>query len=224
MTHSKRSFSQKAKNGWLYLPAYAHILIAAVVGAGAAALVGTEYSWSFALLVLWDVAALIVSGGRWLSIRGMDAKETKEHATQDDPGRGFAAALILIASVVSLVAVVVLVIDAGKANGLAQALDIVLGVASVIISWTSVHLIYTLRYADLYFKDNNAIDFNSSQPPTFQDFAYVAFTIGMTYQVSDTSLKSTQIRKTARQHAILSYVFGTAIIATTINAIAGLGK
>jgi uncharacterized membrane protein len=103
-------------------------------------------------------------------------------------------------------------------------LDICLGVLSVVASWTLVHLIYMLRYADLYFKEGGAIDFNSNEDPTYQDFAYLAFTIGMTYQVSDTSLKTTGLRTIARQHAIMSYIFGTAIIATVINTVAGLGK
>ena len=56
------------------------------------------------------------------------------------------------------------------------------------------------------------------------DFAYLALTIGMTFQVSDTNLKTTSIRRTALRHALLSYAFGTLIIATTINLVAGLTK
>jgi len=44
----------------------------------------------------------------------------------------------------------------------------------------------------------------------------------MTFQVSDTDLKTKEIRRTALRHALLSYVFGALIIATTINLIAGL--
>ncbi len=211
-------------NYWISIPAYGRVIIAAIIGIACAAAVGTNYSWSFALLVFWDVTVLIICIGMWLSVRNMDAVETEKHATKDDPGRRLTSGIILTASVVSLAGVIVLVRDGGHAQGIEQVLDIALGVASVVISWVAVHLIYTLRYADLYFKDNDAIDFNSNEAPTYQDFAYVSFTIGMTYQVSDTNFKSREIRTAARQHAILSYVFGTAIIATTINAIAGLGK
>ncbi|MDQ1394509.1 MAG: hypothetical protein QOF30_3486, partial [Acidimicrobiaceae bacterium] len=55
-------------------------------------------------------------------------------------------------------------------------------------------------------------------------FAYLAFTIGMTYQVSDTNLTSQEIRRTALRHGLLSYLFGTVIIAATINLAAGLVK
>jgi uncharacterized membrane protein len=61
-------------------------------------------------------------------------------------------------------------------------------------------------------------------PPRYADFAYLAFTIGMTFQVSDTDLKTTEIRATALRHALLSYLFGSVILAATINLIAGLAR
>jgi uncharacterized membrane protein len=70
----------------------------------------------------------------------------------------------------------------------------------------------------------SGVDFNEDALPCYTDFAYLALTIGMTYQVSDTNLQTTGIRRTALRHAILSYGFGALIIATTINLIAGLGK
>jgi uncharacterized membrane protein len=87
-----------------------------------------------------------------------------------------------------------------------------------------VHTIYTLRYADLYYTGSGGIDFNQTDDPDYSDFAYLAFTIGMTYQVSDTNLQTKVIRHTALRHAMLSFVFGTAIIAMTINIVAGLGR
>jgi uncharacterized membrane protein len=50
----------------------------------------------------------------------------------------------------------------------------------------------------------------------------LAFTIGMTFQVSDTDLTTKEVRRTALHHAMLSYLFGTVIVATTINLVAGL--
>jgi uncharacterized membrane protein len=68
------------------------------------------------------------------------------------------------------------------------------------------------------------VDFNEDDAPDYRDFAYLAFTIGMTFQVSDTTLQTSEIRRTALRHALLSYVFGAVVIATTINLVAGLGK
>ena len=98
-----------------------------------------------------------------------------------------------------------------------------LGVVSVVLSWSVVHTIYALRYARLYYTEpEGGIEFNQAQPPNYVDFAYVAFTIGMTYQVSDTSLTSKEVRATALERALWSDVYGTAIVATTVNLLAGL--
>ena len=82
--------------------------------------------------------------------------------------------------------------------------------------------VYTLRYGELYYVDDGGIDFNQDEPPTYRDFAYLAFTIGMTYQVSDTNITDPRLRAAVLRHGLLSFVFGTAIIATMINVVAGL--
>jgi uncharacterized membrane protein len=81
-----------------------------------------------------------------------------------------------------------------------------------------------LRYARLYYRSGQigGIDFNEEGPPDYLDFAYVAFTIGLTFQVSDTNLSSKQIRRLALRHALLSYLFGAVIIGLTINVVATL--
>ena len=68
------------------------------------------------------------------------------------------------------------------------------------------------------------MDFNEKDRARYSDFAYLAFTIGMTYQVSDTNLSTRQIRATALRHALLSYLFGAIIIAAAINLVAGLAR
>jgi uncharacterized membrane protein len=79
-----------------------------------------------------------------------------------------------------------------------------------------------LRYARLYYVHDGGIDFHADAPPDFRDFLYVALTIGMTFQVSDTDLNAKAIRMTATRHALLSYLFGVVVISTTINVIATL--
>ncbi|WP_367278795.1 DUF1345 domain-containing protein [Pseudonocardia sp.] len=69
-----------------------------------------------------------------------------------------------------------------------------------------------------------ASTFNEPDPPTYGDFAYLAFTIGMTFQVADTPLRSKDIRRTALRHGLLSYLFGTGILASAVNLVAGLSS
>ena len=62
------------------------------------------------------------------------------------------------------------------------------------------------------------------EAPQYTDFAYLAFTLGMTFQVSDTALQSTQFRRTALHHAWLSFPLVTVIIAASINLVSSLAK
>jgi uncharacterized membrane protein len=97
-------------------------------------------------------------------------------------------------------------------------------VVSVALSWVVVHTVYTLRYARLYYTPpEGGVDFGGSELPRFSDFAYLAFTLGMTFQVSDTNLKTNAFRKLALGQSLLSYLFGTVIVASTVNFIVSLG-
>jgi uncharacterized membrane protein len=181
-------------------------------------------SWALAPILAWDIASFIYLVWVWLTIWRQDAEATDRLADREDPTRAVADLLYLGAAVVSLIAVGFLVGRAANSPGSEQGLLNALGVGSVVLSWAVVHTVFTLRYASLYYRgDDGGVDFNQSAPPRYSDFAYLAFTIGMTFQVSDTDLTTPEIRKTALRHALLSYLFGTGILATTINLIANSG-
>ena len=98
-----------------------------------------------------------------------------------------------------------------------------LAVASLAASWLVVNTVYTLRYAGLYYSDPlGGMEFPGPDAPTYREFAYLAFTIGMTFQVSDTPLQTTDVRMTALRHALMSFVFDVVIIAVIVNVVAGL--
>ena len=100
-----------------------------------------------------------------------------------------------------------------------------LALVSVFVSWTLVHTVFTLKYARRYYSGTaGGIDFNGTGAPDYPDFAYLAFTIGMTFQVSDTNIRSRPIRRTALRHAWLLFPLGAVIIATSINLVSGLAK
>jgi uncharacterized membrane protein len=69
---------------------------------------------------------------------------------------------------------------------------------------------------------DGGIDFKQREPPTYSDFAYLAFTVGMAFAVSETEPANTQVRKVALGHALLSYGFGTGIVAVSINLVTNL--
>jgi uncharacterized membrane protein len=180
-------------------------------------------AWQAAVLLGWDVTAGIFLAWTWTSIAGRDASATRTVAIREDPSAAFRDTAIVVAGVACLAAVAFVLIKAGSSHGAAKALLIAVGVVSVALSWASVHTIFTLRYARIYYGGpEGGISFNEEDPPTYIDFAYVAFTIGMTFQVSDTNISSKQIRRTALGHAMLSFLFGAVILGLTINVVGSL--
>jgi uncharacterized membrane protein len=161
----------------------------------------------------------------WASIVHMGSTETSAVAKSEDPGPLLADILLLAAGVGCLVGVGFALTKTHELDGGPKAAMVALTVLSVVVSWAVVQTVFTLRYARMYYGEpapDGGIDFNDDAPPAFGDFAYLAFTIGMTYQVSDTSLTARPMRRTATAHALLSFLFGTFILAVTINVIAGL--
>jgi uncharacterized membrane protein len=199
------------------------VSVAAAVAAGVvSALLGAGRS---APLIGWDVLALVFCAWVWFTVWNLDAETTAGHANRENPSRDLADLALLGAAVASLVAVGVVLFGAGHAGGNAKYLQAALALASVFLSWTLVHTVFTLKYARLYYSGPvGGIDFNEPTAPQYSDFAYLAFTIGMTFQVSDTNIETKQIRRTALRHAWLSFPLGAVIIATSINLVSGLAK
>jgi uncharacterized membrane protein len=198
------------------------VSMAAVAGACVGVLVALPSSWQIGTLVGWDVAAGVYLAWTWATIWHRDPAATARLALREDPGRPIADALLLVASMASVLAVG-LAITAGRAGTGQRDLHAALAVASVFLSWTAVQTVFTLHYARLYYSHPaGGIDFNQEAPPRYSDFAYLAFTVGMTFQVSDTDLQTAALRATALRQALLSYLLGAVILATTINLVAGL--
>ncbi len=117
----------------------------------------------------------------------------------------------------------VVLVDAANRSGLTKGGYIALAVASVIAAWFAVHSIYMLRYAHRV-DPVGGISFHADDQPDYRDFAYIALTISMTFHVSDTDLTAKPIRRTAIQHALLSYLFGVVIVAIMINIVGSLAS
>ena len=198
-------------------------LVPVGIGAVVAVPVALYVSLPVGLLLGWDTACILYTGWLILVVLRRGAAETARRATTTDPDRLMTDVTLLTAAVASLVAVgFVLTRPRG---GTEELLGIGTGVISVVLSWAMVHTLYTLRYAALYYAEPvGGIDFNSADPPSYRDFAYLAFTIGMTFQVSDTTLHSPALRRAVLRHALLSYLFGTGVLATTINLVASLSR
>jgi uncharacterized membrane protein len=190
------------------------VLVAALLAGG---------GWTVGLTGGWGAAALLTVASTWLRIGSMNADETARHAKAEDYSRSVADVVVLSASVASLVSVGFALVQARHHSGMGKGLLIALAVAVVAVSWLAVHLVFTVRYGDLYYAEpDGGVDFNQTERPDYRDFVYFALTLGMTFQVSDTTITSKTVRRQATRHALLSYLFGAVIVALAINTVASL--
>ncbi len=194
-----------------------------VCGALAAVLTGVLGAWIYAPAVGWASAALVYNASVWLQISPMDAERTAAHAVAEDPGRRISDLLILLAALGSLAAVVLVMLGSTGVSGTDRFLLALLALSCTAMSWLMVHTLFTLRYTEIYYSEEpGGIEFNQDEPPQYTDIAYMAFSVGMTYQVSDTNITTRAMRSAVLRHSLLAFVFGTGILATTINLVVSL--
>lgn len=220
MAGSARDPSRPPGSSWQRVTAGTHLLVSAGVGVVVGGVVALRYDRVAGTLVAWVVTGVLFLAWTWTSIWPLDTEETSRAARKEDPSSPVRDLVLLLLAAGSLLTVGLVIFRAHE-NG---PLRLSLGVACVVTSWFVLHTIYVLRYARLYYAEPvGGIDFSQDSDPTYHDFAYVGFTIGMTFQVSDTDIGKATIRTAVLKHALLSYVFGAVILAITINLLAGLG-
>lgn len=204
---------------WLPLDALPRLLCSVALGAVAGAVVGWFTQAPLGALAGIAVTQLVFVVTGWLVLWPMDAVATHRNAGRED-FRPLAEELaVVLVALCGLVAIVLLLLLGKADTGHAGAATALCG---VFMAWAALHLMYATRYAYVYYEEAGGIDFNSRRPPTYRDFFYFSYNLGMTYQVSDTDVSSSTIRAIVLRHTLLSYVFGTSILATAINLVAGL--
>ena len=148
------------------------ILVAVVLGVAIALAVGNTLGWRFAILGWIATAGLYVVWTRLL-LGGMDADQTREFVTREDPTRWVADAVVVTASIASL-AGVGYVEAAGSHYGAKALVAALVGILTVAASWFAVHTLFTVHYARLYYSgEPGGINFHDPEPPRFRDFAYL---------------------------------------------------
>ena len=201
------------------------LLTAASVGLVTGVTTALKAPWQLALLVGWDTVAAALLIWIWSSIASRSGAATKAQATRDDDSRATAFLLVVAAAIASLPGVALALLKATHETGAIVAALTATSVATIALSWGLVHTVYLLRYAHLYYREpTGGVAFPSEMNPDFIDFAYLSFTVGMTFQVSDTDIPDRAIRRVVLRHALISYLFGAVIVAVTINVLAGLFK
>jgi uncharacterized membrane protein len=206
--------------------AVARVAIAVAVGVGAFVGVATHHSLAAAAFVAWDLAGIVLLGLLWWVVARADPAQTRAGAGGDDPGRTLVYAAVVVASAVSLLAATILVKNARSVVPDLRELAVALCLLSVALAWAMTHTAFAFRYAHLYYRDDadgiGGIAMPGDGAPTYFDFAYFAFTIGMCFQVSDMSVTSRQIRRAVLLHAVVSFGYNTVILAFVLNLAFGV--
>lgn len=196
------------------------------LGCGVACGLAAALAWTWRLvgLVTWTVAAATALTWVWTVCWQLDDRETKRVAQQEGRTRSTDTEVVL-AAIASLAAVVVAMDQAAGQHDAASICSVLLCVANVVLSWSLINTVYAFKYARVYYfgePDAKGIDFHQAQPPTYSDFAYMAFTVGMAYAVSETQPTNTHVRRLVLGHAVLSYFFGTGLLAIAVSLVTNL--
>jgi uncharacterized membrane protein len=201
----------------------ARAVVALVLGVVVGASVTPFLGLAAGFLAGW--AALALTEVVWVlsMVWRMDAAQTRDHATSEDPGRRVARIVAVIGSLASLAAVAIVIIQTRDAPAVPSFVLAGVALVSVASSWALIQTDYMLRYARIYYTEPiGGIDFNQREDPMYTDFAYVSFGLGVAYQVSDTNLTRNDMRRSVIAQTLVSYLFGAIILAAVVNLVAGL--
>lgn len=182
------------------------------------------------LIAAWDAASLFFVASTALMAMRASPEACRRRAKTMDQG----AVIVLLLTLSGVVACLLTIITAAEdlklfagSKGAAAAVVAV----TVILTWLVTQCTFTLHYAHLYYGDRTGsdehvggLDFPGKALPDYFDFAYFAFVLGMTFQVSDVQISDRGLRRLALLHGLISFFFTTVILALTINMLAGLAQ
>jgi uncharacterized membrane protein len=177
-------------------------------------------------LVGWNAGSLALLVLAWGVLGSADARATRAAAGAEDPGRTLVYVIVTLASTVSLLAATALVRDAHSFGPQIGHVITGLCLGAVALAWGTTHTAFAFRYARLYYRADaegiGGVELPGKEPPSYVDFAYFAFTIGMCFQVSDVTVTSRQIRRTVLLHALISFAYNSVILAFVLNLVFAL--
>jgi len=176
--------------------------------------------------VAWDLTAAGYVGFALLTVFRSDVQTCQARAALYDQSDWVIMSGV-VASAAASFAAIFIELGAIKAHPGAASFGLIVTGATVVLSWTFTHLIFTLHYAHVYYRPHpdgppGGLDFPGGREPDYRDFLYYSFVIGCAAQTGDIATTSTEMRLISLVHGIVAFAFNTAILALTINVGAGL--
>lgn len=208
---------------WLAPPRFIAFMVLLPLGYMGYRAITPLADWKDALSMAFDMAAAVFLSSLVPLLSDSDADTMRRHARENDANR------ILLLLFTSLLTVVVMAAIAGELHG-AQAGDVLaIGklVLTLVLIWLFAQIVYALHYAHMFYSepkrggDHGGLIFPGTDTPTYSDFCYFAFTLGMTFQTSDVQVTRRSIRQIVMLHSFAAFIFNIGVIAFTINALGG---
>ena len=182
--------------------------------------VGTRF------LLAWDLTAFIYVAFAFSMIARSTVETCHARAALYDESDWVIVGLVVGSAAASFAAIFaeLAAIRSGEAP---VAISLVVTGFTVMLAWTFTHVIFTLHYANLYYRPNNGgvpggLHFPGDEPPDYRDFLYYSFVIGCAAQTGDVATTSRDMRMVSLAHCVIAFAFNTAILALMINVGASL--
>jgi len=202
------------------------LLVAAAGSLITAVAIPGGFGLALRTVAAWDVGALAMLALALSIILPPGPEETHRLAAADDPGRHAVGGLVIASCAISLIGTAAVFRQARNGTAGTRGLFVILCLLAVATAWTLTQTAYALRYAHLYYRDHGqgqgGLEFPGGKRPSYLDFAYFSFTVGMCFQVSDVVVSTRSMRRAVLGHSLLSFLYNTAILATAINLAIGV--
>ena len=200
-------------------------------GAGLVAFLSTPEAFAYQTraLITWNAGAMMYLALAWSTIILADSGTTRMRARMQDSSRYIIFVLVVTAATVSIVAIGFLVGNVKELAFWPRTIRLILCAFALGSSWLLIQTLFAFHYARRFYmsrldphSEPRGLHFPGGSEPDFLDFAYFAFVVGMTSQVSDVAVTAQHMRRATLIHCFLSFVFNIAILALSINIIAGV--
>ena len=186
----------------------------------------TSFRTATRYLLAWDLTSAIYVGAAFWMIARSTIETCHARAALYDESDWVIVTLVVASSAASFVAIFA-ELGAIKSGHAPPVISLMVTGTTVALSWTFTHVVFTLHYANLYYRPRGegtpgGLDFGGKRPPDYHDFLYYSFVIGCTAQTADVNTVSPAMRRTTLVHGVIAFAFNTAILALAINIGASL--
>ena len=185
-----------------------------------------RWDWILRVLVGWNGAVFVLVPLTYIWMRKLDARALRAKYQEEDPTAPMILLVTVIGALLSMLGILALLSTARHVPPGERAAHSLLACMTIVSSWSLVHTMFTIRYADMFYSvlgdDPAPLSFPETAEPLFWDFVYFAFTIGVACQTADVSTRRTDMRKMVTIHSVIAFVFNLAILGFAINVFAGL--